>query len=224
MHFAHIASVDQQGLAPDGTKIAAAASAEFLAQIFKSEVGDEGDPFPTADGHYFAIKVDGVTPPKLKALDAIRSQALAQWTAEQQLIALKSKAAALVAKANATHSLDEVARALGTQIHSGPALSRGTNDSIFSKALVGALFDAPPGGAVSGPASGGGFVIARVTGIEHPLPPESDFGYLKGVRQLSGDIAADFTTSLSKAEQAHEGVTINQKLVDSTIGNSGSGS
>jgi len=224
MHFAHIPSIDQHGLGPDGTKIAAPASPEFLAQIFKSEVGDEGDPFPTADGHYFAIKVDGVTPPKLKSIDAIRSQAVAQWMAEQQLFVLKSKAAALVVRANATHSLDEVARTLGAQIHSGPALTRGKTDSIFSKALVAALFDAPPGGTVSGPASGGGFVIARVTGIEHPLPPENDLGYLKGVRQLSGDIAADFTLSLSKAEQARAGLTINQKLVDSTIGNSGSGS
>jgi peptidyl-prolyl cis-trans isomerase D len=224
MHFTHIESIDQQGLAPDGSKVAAAASPEFLAQIFKSEVGDEGDPFPTADGHYFAIKVDGVTPPKLKPLEAIRARALAQWTAEQQLLTLKSKAASLVANANTTHSLDSVARTLGVQIHSGPELTRGTNDATFSKTLIAALFDAPPGGTVSGPAPGGGIVIARVSGIGHALPPENDLGYLKGVRQLSGDIAADFTMSLSKAEQAREGLTINQKLVDGTICNSGSGS
>ena len=79
MHFAKIAAVDAQGLAPDGTKtVAATVDPEFLAQIFKAEVGDEGDPFPTADGHYYALKVDGVTPPKLKALDAVRAEALAQ--------------------------------------------------------------------------------------------------------------------------------------------------
>jgi hypothetical protein len=44
------------------------------------------------------------------------------------------------------------------------------------------------------------------------------------VRQLSGEIASDFSASLAKAEEAREGVTINQKLVDSTVGNSGSGS
>jgi peptidyl-prolyl cis-trans isomerase D len=224
MHFNHIESIDQHGFAPDGSKVVAAASPEFLAQIFKSEVGDEGDPFPTADGHYFAIKVDGLTPPKLKPLGTVRAEVFAQWTAEQQLLSLKAKAAALVAKANTTHSLDDVARTLGVQIHAGPALTRGTNDATFSKALVASLFDAPPGRTVSGPVSGGGFVIARVTGIVHALPPENDLGYLKGVRQLSGDIATDFTTSLSKAEQAREGLTINQKLVDGTIGNSGSGS
>ena len=77
---------------------------------------------------------------------------------------------------------------------------------------------------MSGPTAGGGYVIARVTGIEHPLPPENNLGYLKGVRELSGEIANDISSSLAQAEQTREGLTINQKLVDSTVGNSGSGS
>ncbi|MGZ5999249.1 MAG: peptidyl-prolyl cis-trans isomerase [Rhizomicrobium sp.] len=224
MHFARIPSVDAQGLASDGSKTAAAATAEFLAQIFKSEVGDEGDPFPTADGHYITIKVDGVTPPKLKSLDTVRAQALAQWTAEQQIAQLKAKAAALVARANMTHSLDDVSKSLGAPIQASPALTRGTDDATFSKVLFASLFKAPAGGTVSGPTAGGGYVIARVTGIEHPLPPENNLGYLKGVRELSGQITNDISSSLAQAEQTREGLTINQKLVDSTVGNSGSGS
>lgn len=225
MRYGHIASVDARGLAPDGSKVDAASSPEFLSQIFKSEVGEEGDPFPTADGHYYyAIKVDGVTPPKVKPLAAVRAQALALWTTQQQVIQLKVKAAALVARANAAHSLDDVARSLGVSLQASPALTRGTDNSTFSKLLIAALFNAPPGGAVSGPAPVGGFVIARVTGIEHPLPTETDLDYRKGVRQLSGDVAADITTSLAKAEQEREGSTVNQKLVDTTIGNSGAGS
>lgn len=67
-------------------------------------------------------------------------------------------------------------------------------------------------------------MIARVTGIQHPSPSLSDLTYAQGLHQLSGDIASDFSSSLAKAEQAREGVTVNQKLVDTTIGNSGSGS
>ena len=224
MHYAHIASIDAQGFAPDGGKVSAASSPEFLGQIFKSEVGDEGDPFPTADGHYFALKVDGVTPPKIKSLASVHQQALSLWTAEQQVIQLKAKASALVARANSAHSLEDVARTLGVPVQASPALTRGTDGPMFGKTLVRSLFDAPAGGTVFGPAAGSGYVIARVTGIEHPLPPESDLSYLKGVRQLSGEIASDFTTSLAKAEQEREGLTVNQKLVDTTIGNSGTGS
>ena len=224
MHFARIPAIDAQGLAPDGIKVAAADNPELLAQIFKSEIGDEGDPFQTADGHYYALKVEGVTPPKVKPLDTVRSQALELWIASQQAIALKAKAASLTAQANLADSLDNIARSLGTSLQTSPALTRGTDNSTFSKALVTSLFNAPAGGAVSGPMPGGAYMIARVTGIQHPSPSESDLGYGQGVRQLSGDIASDFSSSLAKAEQARQGVTINQKLVDTTIGNSGSGS
>jgi peptidyl-prolyl cis-trans isomerase D len=224
MHFARIPAIDVQGLAPDGNKVAAASNPELLAQIFKSEIGDEGDPFPTADGHYYALKVDGVTPPKLKPLEAVRSQALAFWTAAEQATELRAKAATLTAEANMTHSLDNVARSTGTSLQASPALTRGTENGTFSRAVVASLFNAPAGGAVSGPMTGGGYVIARVTGIAHPSPAESDPGYIRGVRQLSGEIAADFSTSLAKAEQARAGVNVNQKLLETTIGNSGSGS
>jgi peptidyl-prolyl cis-trans isomerase D len=137
---------------------------------------------------------------------------------------LKTKAATLTNQANMAHSLANVATSLGTSVQTSPALIRGTDNSTFSKALVTSLFNAPAGGVVSGPMPGGSYMIARVTGIQHPSPSESDLGYAQGVRQLSGDIASDFSSSLAKAEQARQGVTINQKLVDTTIGNSGSGS
>jgi peptidyl-prolyl cis-trans isomerase D len=224
MHFAKIAAVDAQGLAPDGTKTVAATSPELLSQIFKSEVGDEGDPFPTADGHYYALKVDGVTPPKLKALDAVRAEALAQWTAEQQIAQLKAKAAAIVARANLSHSLDDVARSLGVAVQASPALTRQTDTPVFGKELTASLFGAAPGATVSGPTPAGGYVIARVTGIHHPALPADKLEYLKGVRALSNDISSEFSSTLAKAEEGRDGVTINQKLVDSTVGNSGSGS
>ena len=224
MHFARIAAVDMQGLAPDGSKTVAATSPELLSNVFKSEVGDEGDPFPTADGHFYAIKVDGVTPPKLKPLDAVRTQAIAQWTAEQQVARLKAKASALVARAALAHSLDVVAKELGVPVQASPALTRRSDNPVFNAALTASLFDAAPGATVSGPTSDGSYVIARVTGIHHPALPADRLEYLKGVRELSTEISSDFSSTLAKAEEAHEGVNINQKLVDSTVGNSGSGS
>ncbi len=222
MHFGQIAAVDAQGLAPDGSKVAATSSAELLAQIFKSEVGDEGDPFSSADGHFYALKVDRVTPPQVKPLNSIRAQAIAQWTADQQAVQLKARAAALVSRANMSHSLDDIARSVGVAVQASPALTRGTDTPVFGKVLVQSLFKAPAGGIVYGAASGGGYVIARVSGIAHPPPPQNELEFMRGVRQLSGQIASDFTIALAKAEQERAGVTINQKLVDTTVGGSGS--
>ena len=69
----------------------------------------------------------------------------------------------------------------------------------------------------------GGYIVARVSGVVHPVP-NNDMEFAGGIRQLSGEIASDVTVSLAKAEQLREGLTLNQKLVDTTIGNSGSGS
>jgi peptidyl-prolyl cis-trans isomerase D len=224
MRFGQIPSIDRQGLSADGNKVAAAQNPEFLAQIFKSDVGEEGDPFPTADGHFYALKVDGVTPPKVRSLDSVRAHARAQWIAEQQAAQLQIKAAALVATANTSHSLDDIAKSLGVVVQASPALTRGTDTAVFGKVLVESLFKARAGTTVFGPAAGGGYVIARVTGIAHAIPSQNDLEFVRGVRQLSGQVALDFTLSLSKAEQEREGTTINQKLVDSAVGNSGSGS
>ena len=50
---------------------------EFVATAFSQEVGEDNDPFPAKSGAYYAIKVDGTTPAKLKPLDQVRADALA---------------------------------------------------------------------------------------------------------------------------------------------------
>ncbi|HEX4301839.1 MAG TPA: SurA N-terminal domain-containing protein [Rhizomicrobium sp.] len=224
MKFTHVAALDAQGLAADGSKVAAASSAELVAAIFKAEIGEDGDPFQTQDGHYFAIKVGGVTPPRPKSLDAVRAVATASWIADQRQAQLLAKARALTAKANHDHSLGGVAVSLGAPVQSSPALTRGTEIPTFNKPVVAAIFAAPPGGAIFQATGDGGYIIARVSGVQHPPPPEGDISYLRGVSQLSGEIASDITISLAKAQQQEDRTTVNQKLVDSTVGNSGSGS
>jgi peptidyl-prolyl cis-trans isomerase D len=224
MRFSHVPAVDAQGLGADGAKVAATDNPELLAAIFKADIGEVGDPFPTQDGlHYFAIKVDGVTPPKVKPLEAVRAAATESWTAEQRANQLHAKAIALTARANAEHSLSGVAASLGATVQTSPALSRRTNSGLFDAGLVAALYKAPPGGTVFAPGPNGSIVIARVSGVVHPAPP-NDMSYMGGVRQLSGEVAGDITVSLAKAEQSREGTHVNQGLIDSTVGNSGTGS
>ena len=227
LKYSRAAAVDAKGLAPDGTKVAGADNPDLLAEIFKAEVGEEGDPFPSRDGtHYFAIKVDGVTPPKVKPLSAVHDQAVALWTAEQRRIQLNAKATQLAAKANADHALVAVAASAGTAVLKSAALTRRTDDALFNKFLVRALFAAPPGGTISFPMADGTYVVARVSGVAHPNLMALDLQSPQIIGQLSQEVSGDFTISLAKAVQEYEGgLKINQKLVDSTVGgNSGSGS
>jgi peptidyl-prolyl cis-trans isomerase D len=219
MTFGHVKAVDAGGLTPDGTKADVPADPDFLPAIFKAEVGEDSDPFPTKAGNYYAVKVNGVTPPKLKPLDQVRAQALADWTTVQRGNLIAGKAQAMAAQATKDKSLDGVARELKVTVQHSPALTRETNDTMFSAAVTAKLFDAQPGGVAFGPAgTSGNWIIARVTGISHPRLNPRDPGFQQGAQRLSATVAGDFSIALANAARAQQGVKVNQKLVASVVG------
>ena len=69
-------------------------------------------PSPAKAGAYFAVHVNGVTPPKLKPLDQVRAQVVADWTNEQRAGLLANKARELSARAAKEKSLDGIAKDL----------------------------------------------------------------------------------------------------------------
>ena len=91
-------------------------------------------PSPPRPAPIIAVKVNGVTPPKLKPLDQVRAQALAAWTQEQQRQAAgHARPRALTAQAQKEKSLDGIAKALKRQRAAQPgAEPRSTNDTMFA--------------------------------------------------------------------------------------------
>jgi peptidyl-prolyl cis-trans isomerase D len=219
MRLVHIPAVDAQGQAPDGSKVALPDDPELRAQIFTAEVGESGDPFQTKTGHTYVISVEGVTPPKVKSLAAVREEAIRAWTAEQTAGQLKKRAAELTDQARKANDIREIAKSLGSPVLFGPAITRDKADDIFSPALVKEIFSVPPGGVVYGPmARGGNYIVARVTGVAHPPLPQTSPGFQQGMRQLSEQLAQDVTLSLAKAARDKQGVTINKAMIDRIMG------
>lgn len=219
MRIVHIPQMDPQGLAPDGSKVALPDDPELFAQIFSAEVGESGDPFQTKTGHTYVISVEGATPPKVKSLSTVRDEATRAWTAEQTAIRLKKRAADLTAEARKANDIREIAKGLGSPVLFGPAITRDKPSDVFSPALVKEIFSVPPGGIVDGPmATGGNYIIAKVTGVLHPPLPVADPGFQQGVRQLSGQLAQDVTLSLALQVRNKDGVKINQPMVDRITG------
>ena len=216
MQSGHIAAIDRNGLGPDGKPVGPAGD-EFRAQVFAADIGEAGDPFESKDGHYFAIKVDGVVPPKLKPLDQVRADATAAWTAEQSAALLRAKAESLATDANRTQNLTAAAAAVHASVQSSPALTRRTADDTFSADLVRAIFTAAPGAAVIGPlGKGDGLVIARVTGIAHPSLPQ---GFERQGQQIvSQQFADDLVQSFETAARTKEHVTIHRDMADKVTG------
>ena len=223
MHSGHVAAMDKNGLTPDGSKAAVPDDPDFRALVFHTEVGEEGDPEPAKSGNYYVVSVNGLVPPKLKPLDQVRAQAVADWTGEQRAIQLRKKAEELAAQANQDKSLAAAAKSIGAAVQNSPALTHATHDATFSTDLITKLFDAMPGQAVFGPAGNGGdYVVARVSGILHPLPPVNDPSYAQGVRLISGGVGSGITDTYAAALRAKFGVKINTKLLNSVVGGEGS--
>ena len=220
MKLGHLSAVDATGLGPSGTKTDAPADPEFLPAVFKTEVGEDSDPFPTKAGAYFTVHVNGVTPPKLKPLDQVRVQATADWTNDQRSKLLATKALTLTAQAEKDKSLDNVARDLKVSVQHSPALTRQTNDTMFAAAFVQRLFDAPAGAIVSGAqGTSGNYILARVSGIAHPRLNPRDPGFQGGAARLSQAVAGDFSIAMANAGRERQGVKVNQKIVASVTGN-----
>lgn len=223
MRVVRVATVDTHGLAQDGSKADVPATPDFLDQVFKADVGTEGDPFKSSDGSYYIVKVDGVIPQKLKPLDAIRAQALAEWTDDQRVQKLAAKASEIAKEVNAGGNLAQIAGQYHAILASSPALIREQPNTVMSAALMKKIFSVPGGQTVSGTAGDGkSFIVARVTGVFHPPMVSGDPQLIAFAQALGRQVSGDIQTSMGKAARAQQGVTINQTQVDHVLGSEGS--
>lgn len=223
MHVVHVAAVDAHGLAPDGGKANIPPSPDFLAQVFKSDVGEEGDPFGVTDGHRYVLKVDSIAPARLKPLDDVRAQATAAWTAEQRREKLTEMAKTLAAQADSEAGLQAIAQRFHVTVQTSGALSRDTAAPALPEDLVAKIFENPAGRAVSGTsANGDSAVVARITGVVHPPLPLGDPRYQQFIQILANEESKDIEQSMAAAARAKQGVSINQQQVDRIVGGEGS--
>lgn len=224
MHVTHIAAIDSHGNTPEGVKAQIPSDPELLAQMFKAEVGEEGDPFQAKSGTTYVVKVDGVRPPKLKPLASIRPEVTAAWQKEQMASRLEAKAKELADKATAQKSLASVASSVGATVEKSPALRRPTprapQKGPLPEALLTKIFGAPPGQAVYGPsADGGSYIIARVTGIQHPPAAILNAAMLKRFgAQIGQQAGQDIGLAVAAAARNKAGVSVNQQTVDRLVG------
>ncbi|MBV9331301.1 MAG: peptidylprolyl isomerase [Alphaproteobacteria bacterium] len=219
MKFAHVPAIDRSGLGPDGKPVAAPDDDQFRAEVFKAEVGEYGDPEQAKSGLAFVIKVNGVTPPKLKPLGEVRPAVLSAWMNEHRAAALRDRARALAAQADRGQDFSHLAQSAGASVVSSPALRRDTRDKTFSKNLVGAIFDTAAGRTAFGPdGSGQNYVVAQVSGIRHASVPPGSPLFQRARNQLSEQMADDAALTFASSARAKQGVTQHPEVADKVVG------
>jgi len=219
MRIVHIPAVDANGLTPEGKKADLPASGDFVAQLKKSEVGEESDPFPSSDGSVYVVKVNGTTPPKLKPLADVRAPAVAAWTDAWEKQRLADTTSRLVTAARSANSLAPVAAKVHGTVQSTGAVERSVPPPGLTREFVAKLFNSPPGSVISAYTSDrNGMIVARITGVAHPPSNIGDFTFRRFAASIGGQAANDFEESLAMAARKRLGVTVNQQQVEHVTG------
>jgi len=215
----HVAAVDKEGMTPERSAADLPKVPAVLERVFQTETGEESDLFQSEDGQYFAVKVNGVTPPAVRPLESVREEVREAFIADKRNQLLQAKVKALTDQATMTKSLADAGKALGRAPLTSQPLKRSDMSEVFSPQLIAQLFSNPAGVAIAAPQpQGGGVVIARVTKVLHPEPDLSSAEYVNFRRSAAQQLGLTTVDTVAAAAKKDVGVTIHQATVQRVLG------
>jgi peptidyl-prolyl cis-trans isomerase D len=192
----------------------------WVASAFQLQQGETSSFQDDKAGGYFAVRLDGVTPPALRPLADVRPQIVADWTREQQAAQIAKRAQDLAAKARSGTPLSQIATEAGQKIETAPAVTRepGKTDNALSPALVEALFKLDKVGDITTIDTGDGQIIARLNEI-HAADPVAAGEKLEPIRRelesaMQSDTLEQYRTGLRNGIK----VKINPRAAETVAG------
>jgi len=187
----------------------------FFQTTFTTKEGEDSQLTETGPESLFVVRVDAVTPPKIRPVNIVRKQIIKSWKAEQRSIKSMELAAKIVADLNVGKILSDVAATLNITPTTSKAFKRDDKDGIsgLSAELVKKVFSLKLIKATEGKATEG-YQVVVLTKILAANPSADKTG-VDAVRNiltiaLKDDVKAQLTTALR-----HEiGVDINRPLIN----------
>ena len=213
-----VAAVDAQGRDPEGRTVGNLPPLNQLLPIMlRTQPGETSLLEETADGDFFVLSVDSVTPAEPKPLEEVRDELIEIWRDEQRQAVTRERAEQIAELARGGQSFSDLAAAEN--------LTRGETEPIgrdrrgltsgVSPQLVSALFNLKADEIAVVDTQGGAFVAKLV---EVRGPESADQATLDGLKAelgqaIEGDILAGFVQSL----RGEIGVEIDQQLIEDTM-------
>jgi peptidyl-prolyl cis-trans isomerase D len=210
-----IEAIDQSGRDPRGMTVGDLPPGnQFLPTAFDTPETEESFLTEAGPEGYFVLRVDGVTPSAVKPLDSVRDDVAAAWKAERRSEQAKETAEAIATRIKEGAELSTIAAERGAQATTTAPFTRaGTGDHGFPPEVVGDLFDAEVGDAVTG-STGDGYVVARLTDIQPASPGTDPDGMAAMEQRLTAMIRDDLQAQFSLALRDRYPVSVNEKLID----------
>lgn len=214
-----IAAADEQGVTPEGGKAEIPPAPGFMQQVFRTESGEESDPFTSETGETYAVHVISITPVAVKPFASVREEVRTAYLADARAKLLQTKIDAFMEQAKKEGNLTGVGRVLKHAPVTSQPIQRNQPDDVFSAALLSQIFGAPPNTFVTGPAGRGtGRVIARATKVEHTEPDVSAAQYAEYRRTASQQLVDTAIDSFATAARESANVNIHQPTVQRVLG------
>jgi len=191
-----ISGVDARGNGPDGKPVASEGlpPLDVMAQVaFSTEENSESPLTEMGDDGYFALRVDKVTPPALKPLDAVRGEVIAAWRARKLAELSKAAADAIAADARVADLKTAVAKRNLAAGETG-VIGRDGGGTL-SQPVATALFGLGAPGEVATVRGPDGYHLVRLVAV-HPADPAQDAA---GVGKIAEDLAKAYGHELRAA-------------------------
>lgn len=197
-----VSAIDRTGLAPDGKPPANLPKLkELLPTAFTIPAGKESSLVESDDG-YFVVRVDDIAPSRLRPLDEVRAQVVAQWVQAQRDEAARKKAETVLQQLRTGENARAVAGRNGAALAETKPMTRtGDNSEAVPMPLVAELFKLKPGEA--GITKGNdGYVAARLKAVVAATPDSDPTGVAAVANEvrtsMGNDLAAQFTAALGQ--------------------------
>lgn len=209
-----VAGVDRQGRGADGKPIDDLPKANnFLSAVFEVSEGADTSLTEAGTDAYFIARVDKVTPPVVKPLEAVQEDVSRAWYAEQRRDRAKEKAEALLKQITDGASIEDVAATLKAEVATSEPFRRGDRRAPLPQDLVKSLFAAKVGGAALA-RTAEGYQIAVLAAVK-AADPKADPEALESVKDtLSDGLRGDILNAYASALRDSYPVKVNAKALE----------
>ncbi|PDT55108.1 MULTISPECIES: peptidylprolyl isomerase [Sinorhizobium] len=219
LKLATVDAIDATGKDQNGDDVTGLPEQRTLLQdVFKAEVGLETLAVHIGRDGYAWFDLEEVIPARDRTLDEVRDEVAADWTAEQQRVALAAKATELKDRVKKGAKLADIASELGLVVETKTGLSRTTQDAALSQAAIAAAFAGPNGHVANAAGMGGeGQILMQVMAVDDSAPAnalDNDSRQIEAMARASGD---DILDQMVATLQSVYGVSINQALAEQAL-------
>lgn len=216
-----VEALDARGRDPAEAPVAELpAKAQFLGAAFGAEIGIETPLTETDQGGYFILRVDRVTPPKLRPLESVRDEVALAWERESRREAAREAAEAAAEQVKGGADLAALGGAKAYRVRTTAALVRGGFgvDPAVSPLLLARLFDLGVGEVTTAAsADGQGHVVARLEKVES-ADLAADSGAVDRLSEtLRKAVSDDLVAQYGVALEADYGVSIDRRSIDALL-------